>query len=96
MKKISLLVFACLFGSLSFAQQTSPDIAIIPEPVKITKHAGQFTLPKIVVVQASASPEINPILDLLKNKLSTAAGKTVAGWFVLWRTNIDAIATQAN
>lgn len=77
MKKISLLVFACLIGSLSFAQQTSPDIAIIPEPVKITKHAGQFALPKIVVVQATASPEINPILDLLKNKLSTAAGKTV-------------------
>ncbi len=77
MKKLSLLAFFCLIGSLSFAQQAATDIAIIPEPVKITKHTGQFTLPKIVVVQSSSQPEMTPILDLLKKKFSTAAGKTV-------------------
>nr|WP_294945513.1 family 20 glycosylhydrolase [uncultured Mucilaginibacter sp.] len=78
MKKLPLLVFSCLFGSLSFAQQATSDIAIIPEPVKITKHTGQFVLPKLIVVEAPSAPEIIPVLDLLKNKFSTAAGKTVS------------------
>jgi hexosaminidase len=78
MKKLSLLVFSCLIGSLSYAQQAMPEIAIIPEPVKITKHTGQFVLPQTVVVQSSATPEMNAILDLLKNKFSTAAGKAIS------------------
>lgn len=78
MKKLSLLAFSCLIGSLSFAQQVIPDIAIIPEPVKITKHTGQFVLPKLVVVQSSSTPEMNSVFDLLKTKFSTAAGKTVS------------------
>ncbi|OOQ60546.1 beta-N-acetylhexosaminidase [Mucilaginibacter pedocola] len=77
MKKLSLLVLSCLVGSLGFAQQTSPGISIIPEPVKITKHTGQFILPNVVVVQSSSSPEMTSILDLLKKKFSTAAGKAI-------------------
>ncbi|AMR31100.1 beta-N-acetylhexosaminidase [Mucilaginibacter sp. PAMC 26640] len=75
MKKLSLLVCSCLVSALGYAQQTAPDIAIIPEPVKITKHTGVFTLPGAVVVQAESQPEMTPVLNLLRSKISTATGK---------------------
>ena len=78
MKKLSLLVCACLISSLTFSQQAKPAFAIIPEPVKITPHTGQYTLPKLIVVQAASNPAVTPVLDLLKKKLSTAAGKTLS------------------
>jgi hexosaminidase len=77
MKKISLLVCSCFLATLAFSQQTNTSIAIIPEPVKITSHAGEFVLPKIVLVQSGSQAEMTPILDLLKAKLSGAAGKVV-------------------
>jgi hexosaminidase len=78
MKKLSLLICSCLIGSLSFSQQANKSIAIIPEPVKITTHTGQYTLPKLVVVQAAPQQSMTPILNLLKNRFSTAAGKVIS------------------
>lgn len=75
MKKLSLWACSCLFSALTYAQQATPDIAIIPEPVKITKHAGSFTLPGAVVIQSGSQPEMTPVLNLLRNKISTATGK---------------------
>jgi hexosaminidase len=77
MKKLSLLVLSCLIVSLAFSQQSGPAIAIIPEPVKITQHSGEFVLPEAIVVQSPSQQEMNPILDLIKNKFSTATGKMV-------------------
>lgn len=78
MKKLTLLAGACLVSSLTFGQQVPKYAAIIPEPVKITAHIGEYVLPKLVVVQAASQPAMTPILDLLKKKLSAAAGKTVS------------------
>jgi hexosaminidase len=78
MKKLSLLICSCLIGSLSFSQQANKSIAIIPEPVKIITHTGQYTLPKLVVVQAAPQQSMTPILNLLKNRFSTAAGKVIS------------------
>jgi hexosaminidase len=78
MKKLTLLACACLMGSLAFGQQATTGIAIIPEPVKLTLQAGQYTLPQLVVVQASAEPALTPVVDLLKKKFSTATGKIVS------------------
>jgi hexosaminidase len=78
MKKLSLLICSCLIGSLSFSQQANKSIAIIPEPVKIITHTGQYTLPKLVVVQAAPQQSMTPILNLLKNRFSTATGKVIS------------------
>jgi hexosaminidase len=77
MKKLSLLVWCCLTGTLAFAQEANSSIAIIPEPVKITQHGGQFVLPKVLVVQAGSETGMTPVLDLIKNKFSTATGKII-------------------
>jgi len=75
MKKISLLVSTCLLSALSYAQQASPEIAIIPEPVRITRHTGTYVLPGAVVIESGSQPEMTPVLNLLRNKFSTATGK---------------------
>lgn len=77
MKKLSLLVLTCLCSYVTFAQQATPEIAIIPEPVKMTRHTGAYVLPKTITVQAGIQPELNPVLDLLKMKFSTAMGRKI-------------------
>ncbi|MES2268083.1 MAG: family 20 glycosylhydrolase [Bacteroidota bacterium] len=76
MKKLSLLACTCLIGTLAFGQADSR-LAIIPEPVKITQHTGTYVLPKTLTVQAASKAEMTPILDLIKNKFSTATGKII-------------------
>ncbi|MCO5936950.1 family 20 glycosylhydrolase [Mucilaginibacter sp. RB4R14] len=76
MKKLSLLVCSCLVGTLAYGQADAK-LAIIPEPVKITEHPGTYTLPKILTIQAAPQAEMTPILDLIKNKFSTATGKII-------------------
>jgi hexosaminidase len=76
MKKLCLLVCSCLIGTLAFGQANTT-IAIIPEPVKITQHTGRFVLPKVLVVQATSQDAMTPVLNLIKNKFSTATGKII-------------------
>ncbi|MCQ6961214.1 beta-N-acetylhexosaminidase [Mucilaginibacter aquariorum] len=76
MKKLCLLVCSCLIGTLAFGQANST-IAIIPEPVKITQHTGRFVLPKVLVVQSVSQDAMTPVLNLIKNKFSTATGKII-------------------
>jgi hexosaminidase len=76
MKKLCLLVCSCLIGTLVFGQANTT-IAIIPEPVKITQHTGKFVLPKVLVVQAASQDAMTPVLNLIKNKFSTATGKII-------------------
>lgn len=78
MKKLHLLACALMFSAATFAQQVNKSIAIIPEPVKITQHTGNYTFPNMIVVHAAAKPELTPVIDLLKKKFSTAAGKMIA------------------
>ncbi|MET3977830.1 hexosaminidase [Mucilaginibacter sp. UYP25] len=76
MKKLSLLVGAALMANVAFSQADTK-LAIIPEPVKITEHAGTYTLPKTLTIQAASQTEMTPILNLIKNKFSTATGKII-------------------
>jgi hexosaminidase len=77
MKKLSLLVCSCLVSALAFGQQATTDIAIIPEPVKITTHTGKYLLPKTITIQSGTNEGINPVLDLLKKRFSTATDKII-------------------
>jgi hexosaminidase len=77
MKKLSLLICSCFISALAFSQQASTGIAIIPEPVKIITHTGKYLLPKIITIQSGTNEGINPVLDLLKKRFSTATGKII-------------------
>jgi hexosaminidase len=69
-----LLLFAF---QTSFAQTTKNSVAIIPEPVSIHTTSGQFLLPQTVVIEAPAQQDLKQVIDVLQNKLQTAAGKKV-------------------
>lgn len=56
----------------------SSEIAIIPEPVSITKQDGHFTLPENIVILAAASLEVKTVTDYLQEKLSLATGSFVS------------------
>ena len=77
MKKIFGLLCCCLLFNYSFGQSNQTDIAIIPQPVSVTKKIGQYTLPKTVLIAGSTSPEMKQVIALLRDKLSTATGAMV-------------------
>lgn len=73
MKKLSLLS-ACIFScAIAFAQN---DIAIIPQPVKMTTNEGKFTLPSRILIQADETPELQGTLDILKRHVTIPTGST--------------------
>ena len=77
MKKIVQLLCFILVSFSAFSQSVSPGIAIIPQPVSIVKGAGQFTLPKSVVIQAANSPELKQTVAFLRERLSESTGYRV-------------------
>lgn len=55
------------------------EIAIIPEPVSISKKPGQFILPTNITIQvASKSPELKQTLVFLQERLSAPTGHYVS------------------
>ena len=77
MKKVLYLITCCLVSIQAYAQPDSLKVAIIPEPVSMVRHEGQFTLPQNVIIQSSKHPALVPIVALLQDRFSTAAGRTV-------------------
>lgn len=77
MKK--LLGFLCLSAIAfhSFSQTKDGGIAIIPEPVTLTKKAGEYVLPKRVVIVSSTQPEMKQVITLLRERLSIPTGAKV-------------------
>ncbi|HVG14146.1 MAG TPA: beta-N-acetylhexosaminidase, partial [Chitinophagaceae bacterium] len=80
MKKLVALSFSVLLMTGSFAQSPG-NIAIIPEPVSLTKGTGLFELPKNIVIEAATGAGLNATTSLLKERLSIPTGSvvTVAG-----------------
>lgn len=74
MKKFLALLCLCSFAIISFGQDSKKDIAIIPQPVKITTNSGYFTLPKNVIIEAPANTELKETISFLKDRLSTPTG----------------------
>lgn len=67
MNRIILSVTICLFTLFSRSQ--SPNIAVIPEPVQVNKRTGTFVLPAHIVISASKSEGMQPVLNTLRQKL---------------------------
>lgn len=77
MKKILALLCFSIFSAYSFCQTNATGIAIIPEPVSVTKTTGQYVLPKNVVIVSNTGPGMKQVIALLRAKLSTAPGAMV-------------------
>src|SRR5215217_970542 len=77
MKKMLLLMGCALATAVSIAQNAQPEIAIIPEPVSITKNTGTFTLPQQLTIAAGSSDSLKPVLTFLKDHLSKPTGLPV-------------------
>jgi hexosaminidase len=54
------------------------EIAIIPEPVSVSKQTGHFIFPSNITIQASKSVELKQTVALLRERLSVAAGYDVS------------------
>lgn len=77
MKKLLLLLICCLQAGLLFAQDNTPEIAIIPEPVTLNRNPGQFILPQHIIIKGANIPAVKPVIDLLEQRLGTPTGATV-------------------
>jgi len=104
MKKNFLLLLISLSSCAVFSQNTtsessaavqnrtdlnnSSEVAIIPEPVSITKGEGYFLLPSNVVIQSPALPELNQTIAFLQERLSTPTGSYIS--------NVNAPTANAN
>ncbi|NEU10066.1 family 20 glycosylhydrolase [Flavihumibacter sp. R14] len=78
MKKLLLPLFIfCLISFGANAQTDTPKIAIIPEPVSMVVHEGQFKLPKNVIIQSSKHPGLLSSLALLEKRFSAAPSRKV-------------------
>ncbi|MEN0096391.1 MAG: beta-N-acetylhexosaminidase, partial [Pedobacter sp.] len=77
---LSTSAFAQLAEGVSenLATDESPvansEIAIIPEPVSISKQAGHFILPSNITIQVGKSPELKQTVAFLQERLGTATG----------------------
>lgn len=80
MKKTLLFFVAIFLYTIVFAQ-TNAQIAIIPEPVKIEKKQGYFTLPQNITIQTAETTDLKQTLNDLQKSLSLPTGYkvTVAG-----------------
>ncbi|MBO9684588.1 MAG: beta-N-acetylhexosaminidase, partial [Flavisolibacter sp.] len=75
MKRITIAIsIICLIPSLAWSQ--SANIAVIPEPVQMTKKTGAFLLPAQVTIGVRESQEMQPIISALKQKLKVT-GSTI-------------------
>ena len=77
MKKILGLVCLCYISAISFGQDNKTEIAIIPQPVTVIENTGHFTLPKNVVIEAGAQPEMKQVIAFLKTRLSVPTSISV-------------------
>ena len=94
MKRILSIVFCLLtlhsqaqtaessIETLSTTESSLPvvlqEIAIIPEPVTLTKQGGNFILPANIIIQANKSPEIKQTVAFLQERLAIPTGHFVS------------------
>jgi hexosaminidase len=77
MKKILGLLCLSVIAFHSFGQARDGGIAIIPEPVTLTKKAGEYILPKKIIIVSSTQPEMKQVVTLLRERLSIPTGAKV-------------------
>ncbi|HUQ96427.1 MAG TPA: family 20 glycosylhydrolase [Chitinophagaceae bacterium] len=77
MKKMFLLLCSFSVTLFSFGQDTARTLALIPEPVSLTKKDGSFTLPQQITVAAPSGTDVTPVTTYLKDHLEKPTGGSV-------------------
>lgn len=77
MRNLFYTLFCCLTITVS-AQTSKTNIAVIPEPVTIIQKAGQFVMPKNISIRTNATVEVAPVIDFLKQRISTSTGAKIS------------------
>lgn len=72
MKRIVQMFCCCLVAVSAFSQT---EIAIIPEPVSITKGSGEFVLPSSVLIESGTQPETKQVVSFLKDRFAIAGSQ---------------------
>lgn len=94
MKRFFLFFISSLLSTFTFGQAAlsesagnagslpenanASEIAIIPEPVSITKGEGYFVLPANVVIQSPASADLKQVVAFLQERLSVPTGSFIS------------------
>src|SRR5450631_435192 len=77
MKNFIGFLCLCFMSDLSFGQDSTSQIAIIPEPVKVTENPGHFLLPQNIIIEAPSQPEMRQVISFLSDRLSAPTGISV-------------------
>lgn len=77
MKKIILFLALSFMGLQLFGNNSEDGIHIIPEPVSLTKKAGEFELSEKIVISSPQSEEMKLVNATLELKLSEATNRSV-------------------
>ena len=75
MKKL-VIAFLLLLVLNGFSQ--SSEIALIPEPVSISKGNGSFTLPESIIISVDKNDATKKVAEQLSKQLTIATGKKVS------------------
>ena len=79
------------------ANHAHSEIAIIPEPVTITKQEGHFVLPQSILIQAVKPAELKQSVAFLQERLSVPTGYFVSSTAAASNTaNIKLVLTDKN
>ncbi len=78
MKKLIVIVHFIFIALGSQAHEKDSTIAIIPEPVQLTRTTGYFVLPHHVTINTVELTDLKHTLVFLQEKLSTATGAHVS------------------
>ena len=91
MRKYLFLGFLILLTNVGYAQNTTvqakisststnttPEIAIIPEPVYLLRLQGKVTLPNNIIIEAPSTKELQTTVSFLKNRLTVPTGYTAS------------------
>lgn len=76
MKRIFLLLASFCVSAYSLWAQSAA-IAIIPEPVQLTKKTGTFLLPSTISVSAPEDNAVQPVIAALKQKMKATGSKII-------------------
>lgn len=77
MQRLLILFCACLLFLPALGQTSTTGIAIIPEPVSLSRTKGEFVLPKTILIEAGAQPELRQTVAFLQERLSVPTGRRV-------------------
>lgn len=77
MKRPGLFLIGIVINLIAFCQ-TGSEIAIIPEPVKLTRGSGYFTLPQNITIQTVKTTELKQAVVQLQERLAIPTGYNVS------------------